>query len=219
MGLDQSVKHDFKHIHHDLWTKSFVFGHLVRTIWRRPHVSNAHQSTPIPPLLHPDPQLHLVTNGIRLDLLLWPFPGTRVWRHFYIRPLCIRVHYYGDNDPAVDQVLVHLQVETRGRTQRRLRCCLRHPRQPGVNFTNNLWASFKHADPQKGKKDWCIFCAFGIYVHKCSPKTLMKLIPGVIKINMFTHSFCKSSSQKCKNLVKPSVSFCPFRICTLKRWV
>jgi len=36
---------------------------------------------------------------------------------------------------------------------------------------------------------------------------LMKLTPGVDFPNMFTHSFYSQRSQKCKNIVKPSVFF------------
>ena len=144
MGLDQSDKHGFKHTDHGFRTQPFVFRYMVWTIQCRPDVSNTHQSTTLPPLLHPDSQLHLVKTGIHLDLLVRAFSGTSLWRHFYLRPLRLRVHHYGDNDPAADQVLVHLQVEARGRTQRRLHRCLRHPCQPGLNLTHNFLKATKY---------------------------------------------------------------------------
>jgi hypothetical protein len=84
-----------------------------------------------------------------------------------------------------------------------------------VWFHQHFTSSFCMSRTQKDTDDLTVFFALllGSALVKDVLKTLMKLTPRVNVTNLFRHSFLARKSQKCKNSVKLSISFCAFGIC------
>jgi len=87
---------------------------------------------------------------------------------------------------------------------------------PRVNFITVLRAAFALTDPECAKRlTTCLsFFALSGFVHvKAACRSMMKLVKsGVDYTNMFMHIFYVRRSQKRKNSVKLSLSFCALGI-------
>jgi len=84
-----------------------------------------------------------------------------------------------------------------------------------VDFNNILRTAFTLVGPKRTKWHWwldCLFAHLGSVYVKAERKLLMKLTLGLSFTNTFMYSFYALSSQKRKNSVKLSVSFCAFGI-------